>query len=91
MGKGKEYLKNKNKVLDMRKTFEEQKTILTDCYHWKDVYEALILEKEEVLEKIKKFALGLNGETHVDKAIRNCPCDACRIINLIIEEEKKNK
>jgi len=48
---GKEYLRNKEKVLDMRKTFEEQKTILTDCYHWKDVYEALRLESSEVEHK----------------------------------------
>ncbi|HUS51430.1 MAG TPA: hypothetical protein VMZ91_14770 [Candidatus Paceibacterota bacterium] len=51
--KGKEYLKNKEKVLDMRKSFEKQKVILADCYYWKDVYEALRLEKEDVLERLK--------------------------------------
>jgi len=89
MGKGKEYLKNKEKVLDMRKSFEEQKVILTDCYYWKDVYEALILEREDILERLKKFALGLNGEAHIDTAIKNCKCDACQIVNWIIEEERR--
>lgn len=46
---GKEYLKGKAKVLDMRKTFKEQKTILADCYYWKDVYEALRLERETTI------------------------------------------
>ena len=49
--KGKEYLKNKNKVLDLRKTLKEQKVILADCYYWKDVYEALRLESNEVEHK----------------------------------------
>ena len=47
--------------------------------------------KDKVLEDLKLFALGLNGEDHVDTAIKNCPCDACRIIKKIIEEEQKNK
>lgn len=51
------------------------------------IHRAWLKGKEDTLEKIKKFALGLNGETHVDKAIKDCPCDACRIVNLIIEEE----
>ncbi len=58
--KGKEYLKNKEKVLDMRKTFEKQKIVLTDCYHWKDVYEALRLEREDFKEWLKKLLVAHN-------------------------------
>lgn len=47
--------------------------------------------QQDVLEELKSFALGLNGEDHVDTAIKNCPCDACRIVKKIIEEEWKNK
>ena len=55
MGIGKEYLKNKEKVLDMRKSFEKQKVILADCYYWKDVYEALRLERKDELDFLKKL------------------------------------
>lgn len=88
--KGKEYLKGKEKVLDMRKSFEEQKIILTDCYNWKDVYEALKIEKDDILGRLKDFALGLNGEDHIDVAIKNCKCDACQVVNWIIKEESIN-
>jgi len=45
--------------------------------------------KCDVLERLKKFTLGLNGETHVDNAIKNCKCDACQVVNWIVKEECK--
>jgi len=42
----------------------------------------------DVLEELKLFALGLNDEDHVDETIKNCPCDACRIVDWIIEKQK---
>lgn len=41
----------------------------------------------EVLEDLKKFALGLNAEDCIDKSIKECPCNACRIINWIVNEQ----
>lgn len=43
----------------------------------------------DVLEELKTFTLGLNGEDHVDDAIKRCPCDACRIVNWICNKEKE--
>ena len=45
----------------------------------------------EVLEDLKRFALGLNGEDHNDEAISRCKCDACQIVNQIIKKQRKLK
>lgn len=58
---------------------------------WQQIREIINEERGRILEELKSFALGLNGEDHVDTAIKNCPCDACRIVKRIIEEEQKNK
>ena len=42
-----------------------------------------------VLEELKLFTLGLNGEDCIDSAIRNCDCDACRIVNWIVNKQKE--
>ncbi len=60
--KGKEYLKNREVVADMRKKLLEQQVILTDCYYWKDVYEALRLEKEEAKKKFKEMLADVDFE-----------------------------
>ncbi len=85
--KGKEYLKGKEKVLDMRKNFEEQKVILTDCYHWKDIYEALRLEREDILERINEK----NEEIHKTYGEGKRPFDIDEYYIMIAEEFDKLK
>jgi len=43
----------------------------------------------DILDELKSFALGLNGEDHVDEVIKKCPCDTCKVVNWIVNKQKE--